>query len=310
MSIISKLKYWNQVRKYCLTMLGADRREEIKKVNFEPCAVCNINCAYCNFEHKNKRRNYMHVETLKKVLNELLIGSYNLRQVSLSQSGEVLLHPQFKKLVRTLKQFMNYGLQTRHVVMNTNLMLLDKATVDFLLDVDVFTRISCSIDGKDKDTFERLRVGAKYEQCIKNFEYLAIQKIIRGNKNLEIRINNGNDKKSNMFAYDKKMLECFGLADKVIKYDFHEWTGNIKVEGYKPSGNKGFCQFMFNTVLITTDGEVAKCCNDLNGSTVYGSIKYKSLKEVYHSKERKKFLKLMYKKERKSIPGCDECTRM
>jgi len=309
MSIINKINYLNQIRKYYLTMLGFDRREEIKKVNFEPCAVCNINCAYCNFEHKNNREKFLDKYVFLKVLSELYVGPYNLKQISLSQSGEVLLHPDFKELVRMLKTYKDLGLRTKRIVMNTNLMLLTEDIIDFLLDIDVFTIISCSIDGKNKESFERLRKGADYDKCMKNFLHLVRKKSIRNNKKLEIRVNNGNDIHSNKLYYDDDFFNTIYLADKVIKYDFHDWNGNIDVEGYKPSVNKGFCQFMFNTVLITTDGGVAKCCNDLNASTVYGNIKSKTLNEVYHSDRRKEYLKLMYNNKRYMVKGCEKCTR-
>lgn len=310
MHIINKIKYANQIRKYWLTMFDFDRRKEIKKINFEPCSICNLKCIYCNFDHQNKRKNFMNVDLLETVLNELLNGPYNLKQLSLSQSGEVLLHPEFKELVHILKSYLDDNLKVERVVMNTNLVLLNKDIVDFLLDINVFTMISCSIDGKDKESFERLRKGANYEKCLSNFIYLAKQKVLKKNSKLEIRINNGNDKNSNKLKYDKKMIHAFDIADKVIKYNFHEWTGDIKVKGYIPSINKGFCQFMFNTVLITTDGKVAKCCNDLNGTTVYGDLKHESLLNVYHSKQRKDFLKLMYKNQRYLVKGCEKCTRV
>lgn len=308
MKLITKLKHYNQIRKYWLTMLGFDRIHEIKKINIELCSICNLHCQYCNFKHHNNRLNFIDAVKFESILCELKYLNYNVRQLNLSHSGEVLLHPNFKKLVRLLKAYKKNGMKVKKIAMNTNLMLLNNDIIDFLNDIDVFDIISCSIDGKDKKSFERLRKGANYEKCIKNFKCLALTKKRRHSK-FEIRINNGNDKESSKLEYDMNMLDCFDLADKIIHYNFHNWTGDIKVEGYFPSKNKGFCEFMFNTVTIMSNGDVGKCCNDLNGKTTYGSIKYKTLKQVYHSKKRKEFLKLMYKKQRHKVKGCKICTR-
>lgn len=280
----------------------------ISKINVELCSQCNLKCLYCELEHNSKRKKIMDIDVYEKLLIELTKYEYSIDLFALSHSAEVLLHPQFEEFVTMTKEYIDKGFKPKKIFMNTNLMLLTQKKIDFIINCGVFDWIVCSIDGKNKSSFERLRPPAKYDKILKNFNYL-VEKNNQTGHNIQIDINNGNDSESKNEALDTLLEGCFKKADMVYHYNFHNWSGNVDNPEHKQVKMRGFCQFSFNTVVLTVDGMISKCCSDLNGNTIYGNFNKNSLKHIYNSKTRKFDLIKMLLKQRQLVKGCEKCSR-
>ena len=98
-------------------------------------------------------------------------------------------------------------------------------------------------------------------------------------------------------------------ADEVINYVFHDWGGRVSSspEIAPEDEGKGFCRYVCNSVVLHANGMIGKCCRDLNGDTAYGDFSKHSLREIYHSRRRKKDLLWMALRKRHRATGCGGC---
>lgn len=131
----------------------------VMQVKIETTKVCNLKCVGC-------RRNF--AETLAKMpgpkhltVGELwrIVATTNMQIVRFEGDGEPTCNPHFRDLV---KFCYDKGIRS---AMTCNGTLLDKDYVKWLEDHKM-VRIHISFDGATKETFEKQRVGAKYEQVL------------------------------------------------------------------------------------------------------------------------------------------------
>ena len=292
---------------YRLARVFAGREKHLFQVNIELASRCNLRCRYCALDPTRKEM-LLDPELFIKFCSNLLTGGYKVNQFVLSHSGEALQHPYFFLFLKTIKDYRKNG-GSGTVYLDTNLMLLDKLNADLITKSGIIDVIVCSIDGYDRESFERLRPPAKFDVVLENLIYLASLE-----NRPDIHINNGNETPIlHEYSYEFKYL--IARAEKMICYEFHDWGGQIHPTPltqklYGPSFNppKGLCQFAFRNLVLLSDGTIGKCCRDLNGLTAYGDLKTNSLKEILNSRRRKFDLLKMYLRQRGRVAGCENCT--
>lgn len=142
----------------------------VMQVKVETTKVCNLKCVGC-------RRNFE--ETLAKMPGprHLTAGALwricattNMQMVRFEGDGEPTCNPYFKDLVAWCSKM---GIRS---AMTCNGTLLDKDYIKFLED-NGMKRIHISFDGATKETFEKQRVGAKYEQVLEVCREIGRSKI-------------------------------------------------------------------------------------------------------------------------------------
>ena len=176
--------------------------------------------------------------------------------------------------------------------------------IDFIIEEETFDTIVCSIDGIDRHTFESLRPPADFDTVRQNFLYLIEQP-----NRPKVIINNGLEF-SMVGKQTSSEFQCMlDKADEVINYVFHDWGGRVQPspEIVPEDKGKGFCRYAFNSVVLHANGMIGKCCRDLNGDTAYGDFSKHSLKDIYHSRRRKKDLLWMALRKRHRATGCGGC---
>lgn len=292
---------------YRLARVFAGKEKHLFQVNIELASRCNLRCRYCALD-PTRKETFLNPELFIKFCSNLLTGGYKVNQFVLSHSGEALQHPYFFLFLETIKNYRAAG-GSGTVFLDTNLMLLDRHNADLITKSEAIDVIVCSIDGYDRESFERLRPPAKFDTIVENLYYLF------GLENRpDIHINNGNETPIlHEYSYEFKYL--IARAEKMICYEFHDWGGQIHPTPltqklYGPSFNppKGLCQFAFRNLVLLSDGTIGKCCRDLNGLTAYGDLKTNSLKEILNSRRRKFDLLKMYLRQRGRVAGCENCT--
>jgi MoaA/NifB/PqqE/SkfB family radical SAM enzyme len=122
---------------------------------------CNLSCVMCSL-YANK---YNINNNLLKFIKDSIPCLERIKW----QGGEVFLYPKFKELV---KMAARYGVRQ---VIQTNGLLLNEETLDLLMSVkELF--LSFSIDSPDKQTYEKIRRGAKFEELLAVLERVKLYK--------------------------------------------------------------------------------------------------------------------------------------
>ena len=125
------------------------------RVTIEPTARCNLRCSMCQLTTWDRNPHDLTLEQFRKILD----GFPTLLAIKLHGIGEPLLNKEFFAMV---EEAASRGITVDTV---TNGTALTDGNCRRLLDCGLGT-IFVSIDGSTPETFERIRVGAKFAKVI------------------------------------------------------------------------------------------------------------------------------------------------
>ena len=146
------------------------------KIWIETTARCNLSCRLCaNKDIAPEEKQDMDMGLFKKIIDE--IRQYGPR-VNLFHRGEPLLHPQIAEMVKYCRE--NHLKTSIH----TNAVALSKELSEGLIRASL-DNISFSFDGYSKNTYEKNRVGAVYENTLENIkDFLKVKEEMGSRKPL------------------------------------------------------------------------------------------------------------------------------
>lgn len=151
-------------------------------LDIESTSICNLNCPFCSFRtvHSGWKRGNMEFGLFKKIIDEG--KDYGLCSIKLSLRGEPLLHPDIFRMIEYAKKN-----NIIDIYFNTNAVSMDEDISEKIIDSGI-NRISISFEGTEKNLYEKNRVGACFEEVVKNIELLIRKKHQRNSKFPRIRI--------------------------------------------------------------------------------------------------------------------------
>lgn len=135
-----------------------------RRIVLEMTSACNIKCIFCGRDEAEFNQTYLKLEVLDKLSNAL----EHCEEVTLFGWGEPTINPKFSKFLERLDKT---NVRKYFVTNGTR---LDKFVDDiFKYHVDI---IAISLDGADSNTNDNIRVGAKFENIIKNIKTIVKKK--------------------------------------------------------------------------------------------------------------------------------------
>jgi radical SAM protein with 4Fe4S-binding SPASM domain len=227
---------------------------------------CNANCIFCK---RDSKQGFMDIELFKKLILEFP----EAKTVMPWFCGEPLLHPQFFKAMKFIK------MNNKKINLFTNGSLLTKTKSKKLIKLGI-DEIRFSVEGNDKESYEKCRVGLNWDKVLNNIEYF--QSIKRGTKTvatITLLPENKNRINEIVSFWNQRVDEVVVMGEMPI--------GERKVDGeYKFK----FCERPFNWLVVKWDGTVSFCCidwfgkyslgNARNGATdIWNSNKFNKLRE-------------------------------
>lgn len=137
-------------------------------------ARCNLKCVMCHFSRADRIHfppfdvrvaddGNMPVPVFEKIAGDLFPRA---RRVALACAAEPLIHPKFRELLAIAGR---YGVPD--LWFPTNLLALSPATARAIQAAGVRT-VAASIDGCRKETYEKIRVGGKWDALVARLELL------------------------------------------------------------------------------------------------------------------------------------------
>ena len=157
--------------------LYANFHDDLGYITVDISGMCNIDCVMCALKGQLDKKGLMPFETFKKLENVLR----RVSTVSLSCNCEPLMNKDIIKMI-------DFSISTnRHikVLLNTNGTLLTPDLISRLVKTGL-DRIYISIDSADRETFEKIRSGAKFEDVIRNVKELVAQRKMRKDSSMKI----------------------------------------------------------------------------------------------------------------------------
>lgn len=284
------------------------RREKLRgmplRLWIETAASCNLRCVMCpNRDMPAARKGLMDFGLFRKIIDECAEFTGD---VYLHHRGEPLMNP---ALFDMIKYARTAGLKTRF---HSNGALLNDERIHKLLDAGP-DMVSFSVDGFAKDSYERIRQGANFEQTVGGIARLAEQrrnmKLARPYLIIEkIRFNNPEFNAVTPETEQTRARFTAAGVDEIIEKQEYTWAEESAPECRQPRGIKA-CTFPWYAMVICWDGTVTPCPQDFYAVMNMGNAGEKSLREIWNDTPYRE-LRRKFKTDLQSLSLCRKCDRL
>jgi radical SAM protein with 4Fe4S-binding SPASM domain len=225
-----------------------------------------------SFSSKSKGfAGHMSLELFKKIIDQL-VG--NVEAVTLASRGEPTLNPKFSQMIDYAND------KFLALKLNTNASMLNEKLIHRLLSSNIQT-IVFSIDSKDKESYEAIRVNGKFDNIIKKLE--LFNKIREKNYKREDKIVRISGVKINDKQDINEMKKKWGdIADIVAFTNYVPWESSYENEInniIEP------CTEFWSRMFIWHDGKVNPCDFDYKSKLSKWNVKEDSIKNIWNSDE-------------------------
>lgn len=136
---------------------GTDPFGGLTMLNLEPSYVCNLDCLMCQRHARAHKQGVMSMGSFMRLQPYF----HKFQNVVLTGVGEPTINAQLPEMVRLVSE------AGAKPCMTTNGTLLNEAMIRALLEGGL-AHCTFSIDGGTRETYERIRVGAKWEEVLGN----------------------------------------------------------------------------------------------------------------------------------------------
>lgn len=247
-------------------------------IDIELTNACNLRCPHCARTSQNwgtTSIGFMDENLVVKILDE--VDKEQGYCVKFSLRGEPLL---YKNLENVLLKAKKTSLVDYYF--NTNAVLLTPDISKKIVELEL-PRISISVGGWDKKSFENCQVGASFETILNNLNFLKKYRDENKKNFPKIRL------QGVLTPLLKQHLDEFkdlwkDFGDELGCVDFREESDG-EIESTKEDKNFR-CNFLWQRLVVLWNGDVYPCLfhgvKNVN-ELVLGNIKNNTLKELWHS---------------------------
>ena len=273
--------------------------------------VCNLRCPMCPIGIPEVKAKYLTNKRMTwELYSKIILEGEEHGCPSMSPQGidEPLLTANLEDYIRFAA---DHGFID--IMMNTNATLLTQEWYKRLLDSGL-TRLRFSLDAATKETFEKIRLGAKYEVVMRNIDHF-LELRAKGGYQLPLVGVNLCRTKLNEHEVDKFLEKWEGIADFVVLQEFVPPETERDYSEFYPTQSKlrdemllGFnCVQPWQRVVIRNTGEVCPCCAFFSIELAVGNVREHTIYELWNG-EAMRNLRQMHKEGRYwDNPWCLKC---
>lgn len=264
-------------------------------VDFETSFRCNLNCPMCFRPHiERKDWNDMDFGLYKKGIDEC--AGNNLYSIRLNWRGEPTVNPDLIDMVAYAKE---KGI--KEVSFITNGLLVNRKYAAELIKAGL-DYITYSVDSM-YEKYEKLRFPIKFEQITQNIRDMHELRNSIGNGFPRIKIqaiwSYMKDVSEEFYAYFKDITDLINFNT----YDDYSLT-------FMPQNPTLICQYLFQRITVTWNGEVPMCISDWSLSTKAGDMRNSTIKDIWHGENMNAFREMHKNGKRMELNCCKRCHRL
>lgn len=263
-------------------------------VRIETTNACNARCVIC--PHRTMGRAIAHMEEplFCRIADECAENS--CEEIHLHNFGEPLLDRRLEDRIRYIKESGH-----SKVKFFSNGALLKEDRIRGLIDAGL-DEIKISIDGADREEFERIRYPLKFDRVVGNIRRLSdIRNELKSPLKITVACCSTKDKSTTM-----QMLEA--AVDKFSFGKIHNWASQDYAQ---PAGGvRKPCSRLWRTFTILANGDVSLCCLDYDGQQLLGRVDEETgIRDIWNGEVYRR-LRGLHKRGRQSeIHLCSNCTK-
>jgi len=283
-------------------------------LQIETNQICNLRCPSCPIGTPEAFTKYISTEKMTWNMFEKIIlegEKYECPSVEPQGTNEPLLDQDLEKQIKFAS---DHGFLD--IMLNTNATLLSESRSRSMLKSGI-TRIRFSLDAATKETYEKVRLGGKFEVTMKNIErFLQIKK----EEKLDLPVVGVNFVKTKFNEHEEeKFIETWAdKVDFVVIQEFQPPELDNDYSAFLPSRseyrnvllNDFHCQQPWQRVLIRNTGEVCPCCAFFSSELSLGNVKDRTIYELWNSQEMHHLRKLHKDGNYAENPWCKKCVNV
>lgn len=285
-------------------------------LSIEPAAICQLHCPECvlGSDQLIRSNKLMDFELYKRIIDEV---ESSLLYLLLYFQGEPFLSPAIFDMISYANA------KNIYTATSTNGQSINQTVASKIVKSGL-KKIIISLDGVTQETYETYRIGGKLNKTLQSIEYINAEK--KAQKScfpaieLQMIVFRHNEHEIEAFKKIAQKMKVQKITIKTAQiYNYIEKTELIptikKYSRYKTiNGNwelkkklHNRCLRMWQSAVITTDGELLPCCFDKNANFSYGNLNKYSVKELWNNDKALSFRKTVLS-NRKSIDMCQNCS--
>jgi len=265
--------------------------------------ICNAKCPNCPYTNSAIRQDYkdrpiMQEDTFKIIADQCgLHGAW----IRISGGGEPMLHPKAVELLEYAKKAgAKVGLITNgsKFTEESSLRLL-RAGVDM---------IEFSVDAADKETYEKVRLGLKWETLLGNVKRMVSlrDKLKSPTKIIASGVNQQGVDIAAVSKFWEPIVDNFQKR-KYLTWGINDPSRSADPTPYLPPEEHIPCPFIFERLNIDSRGKVMVCGFDIAAKTDMGNIHEKSIEKIWHGEGFDYFRRMHLSGRGHEIEMCREC---
>jgi MoaA/NifB/PqqE/SkfB family radical SAM enzyme len=269
-------------------------------VDIEVTDACNLRCIMCVHGAGNPlKTGFIDHEFAQDIIRQ--VASAGVYSIKLNWRGEPALYKELPDLIAHAK-----ALGIREVQINTNGLPFTRESIQQVVKAGL-DRVIFSVDGNSAETYERIRLGGRFQRLVDNIEYF-----INTRKRLKsitpfIRVQMVR-MQSNQHEVEGLLARWRGKVDDIRISDVTDrGQGEHMCVGDQVAVSRRRCPQPWLRMVVSREGLVMPCCSDWYCRRVVGDAKQKSLQDIWHGKKMKHFRKAVWSKKLDDFEPCGSC---
>ena len=272
---------------------------------------CNFKCIMCSWPTWKRKPLIMSTLNFEIIIKKFEKYLKNIKYLSLHGCGEPLIDLELEKKITLASKFGFSG-----IGFSTNAMLLSKERSEFLIMAGLNTLI-VSIDGVNPTTYEKIRIGGKYDTVVNNIitfikirNQLVNSRLITHKCRIIIRFLRMEQNFNEWELFERFWTEKINshIGDVVARFDARNCGGiNNFQEVNAITKEPMVCNELFHRMRIYANGDVGLCCVDDIGIHAIGNVLCDDPITLYNSDIFKTYRENMEKGNISQLELCNQC---
>jgi hypothetical protein len=270
------------------------------EVDIEVTSSCDADCIMCPRRSMHRRVGPMPFDLFQKIVDECV--ELGVQRIVVNGYGEI-------STLRNQRDYLKYIREKSSkvkIVVNTNGMRMTEAVARTYVEMPVDV-VNIAIDGATAPTFESIRRHLKLDVVENNVRQLVRIRDEAGARRPLVIVQmilmpqNHHEEAAFLAKWD-------GVVDRVAVVRLVSRGGSIPVRGVDDKGwDRTPCFLLWSQMPILSDGTVAMCCDDWDGTSGLGTLRERSLKETWTSAAHRRLQQTHLDGGAATMPLCDGC---
>lgn len=269
-------------------------------VEIETSYACNYKCPFCPQVTLTSvpTGGLMKPDVLEPILED--IEKNQIPSVNLAHGGEPLIRKDIPQILARLREV---GVLDRMI--HTNAYLLSEERSEAMLDAGI-TKINFSLDAITEETYDKIRIGGKFDRVYNNvLKFLELKKKRKQSfprTRVSFVVTETNKQERQAFVdYWKDKVNVIAFQQE---YDFSgKQTATIERDAKEKVAP---CALLWQQLCVTHEGDVT-CMHDYSHTNILGNVKQTSVTECWNSAEMNQFRTMHQRGKWCDIQMCQKC---